>query len=60
MPEQVRLQLMSHGRLATLIRRDEAHSCPIQFLSPHPEKQSNIELEVKLHMRSKEKGFTII
>lgn len=57
-PNELQLEIMGHGKLVRLMHKDGTQ--PLQFKSPNPEKQSNIELEVKLHMRSREKGFSII
>ena len=57
-PSDLTLEIMGHGKLVRLMRKDGKQ--PLQFKSPDIEKQSNIELEVKLHLRSKEKGFSII
>ncbi|MET3036292.1 hypothetical protein ABXT08_09335 [Chryseobacterium sp. NRRL B-14859] len=54
----LRLEIIGYGKLVRLMRKDGMQ--PLQFKSPDIEKQSNIELEVKLHMRTKEKGFSII
>ena len=54
----LQLEVMGYGKLVRLMRKDGSQ--PLQFKSPDIEKQSNIELEVKLHMRTKEKGFSII
>ncbi|MGN7759276.1 hypothetical protein ACTJIV_17525 [Chryseobacterium sp. 22532] len=52
------LEIMGYGKLVRLMRKDGSQ--PLQFKSPDLEKQGNIEMEVKLHMRTKEKGFSII
>jgi hypothetical protein len=52
------MQIFGNGKLVRLIKRDGSQ--PLQFISPDKNKQSNIELEVKLHMRSLEKGLSII
>ncbi len=57
-PTDMKLIVMGHGKLVKLLRKD--HTEVIQFKSPNPEEQSNIELEVKLHMRNKKLGFSII
>ena len=49
---------MGYGKLVRLVKLDGSE--PLQFKSPNSEEQSNIELEIKLHMRSEEKGFSII
>ncbi|KMQ65438.1 hypothetical protein ACM46_05950 [Chryseobacterium angstadtii] len=56
--EEVKMEIMGYGKLVRLIRNDGSQ--PLQFKSPDSFEQSNIELEVKLHMRSREKGLTII
>ncbi len=57
-PSNLKLQIMGYGRLVRLLQLDG--SAALQYASPKPEEQSNIELDVKLHMRSQEKGFSII
>ena len=57
-PLDMKLQIMGHGKLARLVRNDNTEV--IQFKSPNPEEQSNVELEVKIHMRSKKQGYAII
>jgi len=57
-PENLKLELMGYGKLVRLMRLDGTEA--LQFTSPNPTEQSNIELEIKLHMRTKEKGFSII
>lgn len=54
----LKLQIMGYGKLVRLVRLDG--SAALQFKSPSPEKQSNIDFDIKLHMRSKENGLTII
>lgn len=56
--ENVKMEIMGNGRLVRLIREDGSQA--LQFKSPNLEEQNNIELEVKLHMRSKQNGLTII
>ncbi|WP_043706352.1 hypothetical protein [Tenacibaculum ovolyticum] len=58
MKDELKLQIMGYGKLVRLIKLDGSE--PLQYMSPNIENQSNIELEVKLHMRSEEKGFSII
>lgn len=55
---ELKLEVMGYGKLVRLIKKDGSQ--PLQFKSPDTKKQSNVELEVKLHMRSIEKGFSII
>ncbi len=55
---ELTLEIIGHGKLVRLMRTDGTE--PLQFKSPKPLEQSNIELEVKLHKRSEEKGFSII
>lgn len=55
---ELKLEIMGYGKLVRLIKLDGSQ--PLQFKSLDIEKQGNIELEIKLHMRSKEKGFSII
>ncbi len=54
----LKLELMGYGKLVRLIKLDGSE--PLQFKSPNIKEQSNVELEVKLHMRTIEKGFSII
>ncbi|WP_461532107.1 hypothetical protein [Sinomicrobium sp.] len=56
--KELKLEIIGNGKLVRLIKRDGTQ--PLQFKSPDKTKQSNIELEIKLHMRSKNHGFTII
>ena len=49
---------MGYGKLIRLMKIDGTQ--PLQFKSPNPKEQSNVELEIKLHVRNSEKGFTII
>ena len=56
--KELRLQIMGYGKLVRLVKIDGTE--PLQFKSPNPEEQSNIELEIKLHMRNSDKGFSII
>jgi hypothetical protein len=55
---ELELQLMGYGKLVRLLKKD--YTQPLQFKSPDLEKQSNIELEIMLHKRDSNKGFTII
>ena len=52
------MQIFGNGKLVRLMKKDGSQ--PLQFMSPDKENQSDIELEIKLHMRSLNKGFTII
>lgn len=54
----LKLQIMGYGKLVRLVRLDGSPA--LQYKSPDIEKQSNVEMDIKLHMRSKEKGLTII
>lgn len=54
----LKLQIMGYGKLVRLVRLDG--SAALQYKSPNPNKQANIEFDIKLHMRNKEKGLTII
>ncbi|QCE42432.1 hypothetical protein [Psychroserpens sp. NJDZ02] len=56
--EDLKLQIMGYGKLVRLVRLDG--SAALQFKSSNPEKHSNIEFDIKLHMRNKENGLTII
>lgn len=55
---ELSLEIMGYGKLVRLMKKDGTQ--PLQFKSPNKEEQSNIELEVKLHVRSLEKGLSII
>lgn len=57
-PMDLKLVIMGYGKLVKLIRKDNTEA--IQFKSPNPDEQSNIELETKIHMRNKKEGFRII
>ncbi len=52
------VELMGYGKLVRLTRLDG--SSALQFKKIELEKEKKIELEIKLHMRTLEKGFTII
>ncbi|GGI29480.1 hypothetical protein [Pedobacter mendelii] len=56
--EDLKIEILGYGKLVRLIRKNGMQA--LQFKSPAIEKQSNIELEIKLHKRSSEKGFSII
>ncbi|AZA51725.1 hypothetical protein [Chryseobacterium sp. G0201] len=56
--ENVKMEIMGDGKLVRLMRKDGSQA--LQFKSPDLEEQSNVELEVKLHMRSRQNGLTII
>jgi len=56
--QELKLEFMGYGKLVRLIKIDGSQ--PLQFKSPNPKEQSNIELEIKLHIRTLEKGFSII
>lgn len=55
---ELKLEFWGYGRLVTLARIDG--SAALQFLSPDPENQSNVELEVKLHMKKENEELCII
>lgn len=55
---ELEVQIFGNGKLVRLIKKDGSQ--PLQFMSSNKDKQSNIELEVKLHMRTVEKGLSII
>lgn len=55
---ELKLEFMGYGKLVRLMKIDGSH--PLQFKSPNPKEQSNIELEIKLHVRTTDKGFSII
>ncbi|WP_062054728.1 hypothetical protein [Aquimarina longa] len=54
----LQLEIMGYGKLVRLIRIDG--SAALQYKSPDSKTQGNVEFDTKLHMRSKEKGFSII
>lgn len=56
--QNLELQILGQGKLVRLVRKDGLQA--LQFKTKDPQKQSNIEMKIKLHMRSKEKGFSII
>ena len=55
---ELKLEFLGYGKLVRLMKLDGSQ--PLQFKSPNPKEQSNIELEIKLHVRTSEKGFSII
>jgi hypothetical protein len=55
---ELNLEIMGYGKLVRLMKKDGTQ--PLQFKSANKEEQSNIELEVKLHVRTLEKGLSII
>lgn len=52
------MEILGHGNLVRLMNNDGSQ--PLQFINPNLEEQSNVEMEIKLHMRSKGKGLKII
>lgn len=56
--KDLKLEIIGNGKLVRLMRFDGSH--PLQFKSPDLEKQSNIEIEIKLHKKSDKTGFSII
>ncbi|WP_282057158.1 hypothetical protein [Maribacter luteus] len=56
--EDLRIQIMGHGKLVRLVRLDGTEA--LKFKSPDPENQGDVEFEVKLHKRNPQQGFTII
>lgn len=56
--EELKMEVWGNGKLVSLIRKDGTPA--LQFKSPDPEKEGNVELDIKLHKRSEEKGFSII
>ena len=54
----LKLQIMGYGKLVRLIRLDG--SAALQYKTPDAKIQDNIEFDVKLHMRSLDKGLSII
>jgi hypothetical protein len=55
---ELKLEFWGYGKLATLLRFDGSPA--LQFISPNAEKESNVELEVKLHLREKNGELCII
>jgi hypothetical protein len=55
---ELKLELWGYGKLVSLVRLDE--SSALQFISPNAGKESNVELEVKLHLREKNGELCII
>jgi len=55
---ELKLEFLGYGKLVRLMKLDGSQ--PLQFKSPNPKEQSNIELEIKLHVRNAEKGLSII
>ncbi len=56
--DELKIEIMGHGKLVRMVRLDG--SSALQYESLDPDKQGNIEFDVKLHKRSEKKGFTII
>lgn len=56
--EELKLELWGYGKLVTLLRHDG--SSALQFKRNIKKGERNTEFDIKLHMRSKEKGFSII
>lgn len=54
----LKMEVMGYGKLVRLVRLDGSQA--MQFKSPDIDKHSNIELEIKLHKRTKQKDFSII
>jgi hypothetical protein len=52
------LQIIGNGKLVRLMKKDGSQ--PLQYKSPNIDEQSNIAFEVKLHMRNKDNGLSII
>ena len=57
-PTTLKLQIMGYGKLARLVRLDG--SAALQYKSPDPENQENIEFDTKLHIRDVNRGLIII
>jgi hypothetical protein len=57
-PDELKLEIFGYGKLVSLIRTNG--SAALQFKRDNIEGERNIELEVKLHARSLEKGLIII
>ncbi|MBQ4821274.1 hypothetical protein [Aquimarina sp. MMG016] len=57
-PAELKLDIIGYGKLVRLLRLDGGMA--LQYKSSNPEQQENIEFDIKLHMRTKEKGFSII
>jgi hypothetical protein len=55
---ELKIMCLGHGKLVSLVRLDG--SSALQFKKIENNKEKKIELEVKLHMRSVDKGFSII
>lgn len=55
---ELKLEFLGYGKLVRLMKLDGSQ--PLQFKSPNPKEESNVELEIKLHARSLEKGLSII
>lgn len=55
---ELKLQLWGYGKLVTLLRSDG--SSALQFKTKDAEKQGNVELDVKLHLRDINGKFSII
>ncbi|TPN89086.1 hypothetical protein [Aquimarina algicola] len=57
-PTKLRLDIMGYGKLVRLVRLDG--SAALQFKSPDPKNQGNIEFDTKLHMKTENQGLSII
>lgn len=57
-PDELKLEIFGYGKLVSLLRIDGGSA--LQFKRNIAEGERNIELEVKLHVRTLEKGFSII
>ncbi len=56
--QDLKIELWGYGKLVTLLRHDGTSA--IQFKRDLKKGERNIEFDIKLHMRNKEKGLTII
>ncbi|MCV9926296.1 hypothetical protein OIU83_01425 [Flavobacterium sp. LS1R49] len=56
--EELKLEFFGYGKLVSLVRLDG--SSALQFKRSNAEGERNIELEIKLHARTLEKGLSII
>ena len=54
----LKMEIIGNGKLVRLLRLDGTQ--PLQFESPNLEKQSNVEIEIKLHKKSEKGEFSII
>ncbi|WP_108869266.1 hypothetical protein [Aquimarina aquimarini] len=57
-PSKLKLEIMGYGKLVRLVHLDGSPA--LQYKSPDPKNQGNIEFDTKLHMRTENQGLTII